>query len=155
MLRLSPPAEPLACGQIEAEVSSLHRKEKADERHKDSSHKETEPSRQHYKGLGVGIVREPSVYEQEIFTGTRQVEILVAVEVENDSEEGSHEDADGGNQEQHKEQVVVQADTVVNPRAVVIEALNADITNTAMARAVGAHYLTVWAQEHWIKDLHH
>ena len=39
--------------------------------------------------------------------------------------------------------MVVEADTIVYPRAVVIEALHTSLTDTAMARSIGAHDFTI------------
>jgi len=51
--------------------------------------------------------------------------------------------------------VVVHSNTIVDPWAVVVKALNALLADAAMAGAISAHNLAVSAEQYRIKDLHH
>ena len=51
--------------------------------------------------------------------------------------------------------MVVDADTVIDPRAVMVKALDTPLANAAVAGAVRAHNLTVSAKQNGIEDFHH
>jgi len=51
--------------------------------------------------------------------------------------------------------VVIQADTVVDPRTMVVETLHALVADTAVARTVGPDDFTVRAEEDGVELLQH
>ena len=51
--------------------------------------------------------------------------------------------------------VILCAHAVVDPGAMVIEALHALVANTAVSGSIGADYLAVGAQQNWIEILKH
>ena len=51
--------------------------------------------------------------------------------------------------------MIIQANTVVDPRTVVVEALHAFVTDTAVARTVGPDNFTVRAEEDGVKLFQH
>lgn len=51
--------------------------------------------------------------------------------------------------------MVVIANAIVDPRTVMVEALNAPVADAAVARAVSPDHFTVGTQQHWVKYLHH
>ena len=51
--------------------------------------------------------------------------------------------------------MIIQADAVINPGTVVVEALHTLIAYAAMTRTICANDFTVCAEEHWVEYLHH
>ena len=51
--------------------------------------------------------------------------------------------------------MVVISNAIVDPRAVMVKALNASVADAAVARTVSPDHLTVGTQQHWVKYLHH
>ena len=51
--------------------------------------------------------------------------------------------------------MVVISNAIVDPWAVMVEALNASVADAAVARTVSPDHLTVGTQQHWVKYLHH
>mgnify|MGYP000644818992 CR=1 FL=1 len=51
--------------------------------------------------------------------------------------------------------MVLSADTVIDPWAMVIEPLNTSVTDAAMPRPGCSNDFAVWAQEHWVETLEH
>lgn len=58
-----------------------------------------------------------------------------------------------GGDENHKVGVVVDANAVVRPRAVVIEPFHALVADGTMSGARSADNFAVWAQLHWVNQL--
>ena len=51
--------------------------------------------------------------------------------------------------------MVIQADAIIDPRAVVIKALHTLIADATVTGAICANDFTVGAEKHWIKNFHH
>ena len=72
--------------------------------------------------------------------------IIVAIIVEDDSEECGSEQSKSGYEEKHEVGVVIDPNAVVDPRAVMVKAFDADVTDAAVARAVSSDDFTIGAE---------
>ena len=51
--------------------------------------------------------------------------------------------------------MIVYANTVIDPWAMMIKSLDTSVANTAMTGSISSHDLAIRAQKHRVKDLHH
>ena len=103
----------------------------------------------------IGPIWHKEVLIKELAIVTRQILVLPAVEVDAQRDECDDEEREHRQEEAHEEAVVVEADAVVDPGTVVVEALDTPVADAAVARPVGADHFAVGAQQHWVKNLHH
>ena len=108
-----------------------------------------------YKGLAVHPVGQEEVLVQPILIMSIHAEVFVAVEVEDEGNKCRTKQQQHGGEEAHENPVIIQADAIVDPGAVVIEPLHAPVANAAVARTVRPHDFTVGAEKHWVKYFHH
>ena len=58
-------------------------------------------------------------------------------------------------EETHEIMVIASANTVIDPRTVMIKTLHASVANAAMPRSCCSNDFTVWAEQDWIKSWQH
>lgn len=54
-------------------------------------------------------------------------------------------------QKEHKNHMILDSNSVVDPRAVVVEPLNSPVSDTAVTRSWGANDFSLWAQHRRVK----
>ena len=142
-------AKALASGLIRAEISELDRSEeprdsiddqtkigwylrnKQDEYATDT-HAHNRDSQAEY--LSLEKRREEQLIEDEAFTVTCVLShVLPAIEVEGECHQSEDQERPDGYKKAHEYSVVVYADTVVDPGAVMVEAFHTFLADAAMA----------------------